>query len=106
MPTYEYECAKCGGKFDVFQKMSDKPAAKCPKCGGKGQRLISSGSGVIFKGSGFYETDYKRKSNPFDSAQDLSRAKSRDKKETKSDPSCPSAKSDSCKSCPMHKEGG
>lgn len=61
MPTYEYECEKCKCLFDVFQKMTDEPVASCPKCGGKGARLIGKGSGIIFKGSGFYATDYKNK---------------------------------------------
>lgn len=60
MPTYEYECSKCGSRFEKFQKMTDKPRSPCPKCGGKAERLISSGAGVIFKGSGFYATDYKK----------------------------------------------
>ncbi len=61
MPTYEYECRACGHRFDAFQRMSDPTRRKCPKCAKlKLQRLISGGAGVIFKGSGFYETDYKR----------------------------------------------
>ena len=60
MPNYEYECPNCG-VFEVFQKMSDKPKRKCPSCGAKVRRLIGRGAGIIFKGSGFYETDYKRK---------------------------------------------
>lgn len=61
MPTYDYECSECGETFEKFQSMSEKPIKKCPKCGKmKAERLIGSGSGVIFKGSGFYETDYKR----------------------------------------------
>ena len=61
MPTYEYECKKCGKPFDAFQRMSDPPLGQCPHCGSKRvQRLISGGGGIIFKGSGFYETDYKR----------------------------------------------
>lgn len=61
MPTYEYECEACGHTFEEFQSMSDKPLRKCPKCKKqKLQRLIGSGAGIIFKGSGFYETDYKR----------------------------------------------
>lgn len=61
MPTYEYECDSCDHVMEVFQSMTDKKLRKCPKCGKhKLQRLIGSGSGVIFKGSGFYETDYKR----------------------------------------------
>lgn len=63
MPTYEYQCQKCGHKFEELQKMTDKPLTKCPKCKkGKVIRLIGGGAGLIFKGSGFYETDYKRKS--------------------------------------------
>jgi len=61
MPTYDYECLKCNNIFEVSQKMSDKPLEKCPKCGADVRRLIGRGSGIIFKGSGFYETDYKRK---------------------------------------------
>ena len=64
MPTYDYECQKCKHIFEVFQSMADKRLEKCPKCGGKVKRLISGGAGVIFKGSGFYETDYKKKSQP------------------------------------------
>ena len=80
MPTYDYECSKCGQKFEKFQKMTDDLIKQCPKCKGKVHRLIGGGSGIIFKGTGFYETDYKRKSSP----------------DTGS--SCPS--SDKCKGCP------
>jgi putative FmdB family regulatory protein len=63
MPTYEYECSACGHGFEALQSMLEAKLTKCPKCGkAKLQRLIGSGSGMIFKGSGFYETDYKRKS--------------------------------------------
>lgn len=61
MPTYEYECGKCGFCFEKFQSMSDEPLKKCPKCRCKVKRLVGRGAGIIFKGSGFYETDYKRK---------------------------------------------
>jgi putative FmdB family regulatory protein len=64
MPTYEYECEKCGKKFDLFQSMKDDPIKKCPDCKGKVHRLLGGGSGIIFKGSGFYETDYKKKPAP------------------------------------------
>ena len=57
MPTYEYQCAK-GHAFELFQRISDKPKARCPVCGAKATRLISGGAGLIFKGSGFYITDY------------------------------------------------
>lgn len=62
MPTYEYECDACGHAFEKIQRMVDPAVRKCPKCAKlKVRRIISGGSGVIFKGSGFYETDYKRK---------------------------------------------
>ena len=64
MPTYEYECTHCGYNFEAFQKMSDKPLQKCPKCNHKVKRLIGSGSGIIFKGTGFYATDYRKKTSP------------------------------------------
>lgn len=64
MPTYDYECLACGHSFELFQKMTDKPIKTCPKCKkNKAKRLIGSGMGIIFKGSGFYETDYKRKTD-------------------------------------------
>ena len=59
MPTYEYECESCGHAFEKFQSITARPIRTCPKCGGEVTRLISAGSGVIFKGSGFYETDYR-----------------------------------------------
>ncbi|HEV8128079.1 MAG TPA: FmdB family zinc ribbon protein, partial [Candidatus Eisenbacteria bacterium] len=62
MPTYEYECLECGHRFEEFQKMSDEPIQRCPKCGGKVRRLIGTGAGMIFKGSGFYVTDYRSSS--------------------------------------------
>ena len=60
MPTYEYECDACGHQFEEFQKMGSKPILVCPECKKrKVRRLIGSGAGIIFKGSGFYETDYR-----------------------------------------------
>lgn len=59
MPTYEYECRKCGNCFEAFQSIVDEPLKRCPKCKGKVQRCIGAGAGVIFKGSGFYQTDYR-----------------------------------------------
>lgn len=66
MPTYEYECQECGHVFEAFQNMTDAPLRSCPACTGKVKRLLGTGAGVVFKGSGFYETDYKRnaKSTP------------------------------------------
>lgn len=60
MPTYEYRCPKCRHEFEKLQRMSEKPVSKCPKCGAKPERLIGAGAGLIFKGSGFYITDYKK----------------------------------------------
>jgi putative FmdB family regulatory protein len=57
MPTYGYECKSCKHTFDVFQSMKDEPVKICPKCGKTVRRLINGGTGVIFKGSGFYVTD-------------------------------------------------
>jgi putative FmdB family regulatory protein len=61
MPTYEYQCSRCGHELEAFQSMSAAPLKKCPSCGKTSlKRLISAGAGIIFKGGGFYETDYKR----------------------------------------------
>ena len=59
MPTYEYKCEECGYLFEEFQSMSADPLEICPKCNGHVHRLISSGNGFLFKGSGFYITDYR-----------------------------------------------
>jgi len=63
MPTYEYECQDCGKHFEYFQSIKAAPKKKCEECGGRLQRLVSAGSGLIFKGSGFYITDYKKSSS-------------------------------------------
>jgi len=61
MPTYDYRCDACGHEFAKFQSMKDDALVTCPECGKDSlRRLIGSGAGIIFKGSGFYETDYKR----------------------------------------------
>ena len=59
MPTYEYRCPACGGEFEKFQRMSDEPVAACPSCGANAERRLSAGAGLLFKGSGFYITDYR-----------------------------------------------
>ena len=62
MPTYEYVCPKCSHEFELFQSMRDEPLKKCPKCKKAGvKRLVGGGAGLIFKGTGFYITDYKKK---------------------------------------------
>ena len=59
MPTYEYECQKCGHRFEKFQGITEEPVKRCPECRGKVKRLLGTGAGIIFKGSGFYATDYR-----------------------------------------------
>lgn len=89
MPTYEYECKKCGKTFDVFQSMKDEPLTVCPdkKCKGKVKRLIGTGAGLIFKGSGFYITDYRsegyKKAAKSDSASSTSSSSSTKPKTSK-----------------------
>ena len=62
MPTYEYECSRCGHKFEAFQSMTAKPLRKCRKCGKNSlRRLIGAGAALLFKGEGFYATDYRSK---------------------------------------------
>mgnify|MGYP002348118924 CR=1 FL=1 len=95
MPTYDYECSSCGHVFEFYQSMLDKHLKKCPKCKKFSlQRLIGSGSGVIFKGSGFYQTDYKNQSSSY---------KESSKEEASSHPcsaGCPH------KSCPTNPSSG
>ena len=99
MPTYSYECLKCSYEFEAFQKMSEKPFTNCPQCKGNVKRLIGSGCGLIFKGKGFYVTDYKRSSSAGASGKEA-KAPSQDKKK-KSASSCPGQKDNkNCKQCP------
>ena len=67
MPTYEYKCKGCEEAFEIFQKISEDPLKSCPVCGGELKRIISGGAGIIFKGSGFYTTDYKNSSSSISS---------------------------------------
>lgn len=63
MPTYEYDCEKCGHHLEAFQSMKDEPLVKCPECGKNSlKRAIGTGAGLLFKGSGFYCTDYRSSS--------------------------------------------
>lgn len=59
MPTYEYKCKSCERKFEVYQSITADPLTECEECGGEVERLISAGGGLLFKGSGFYITDYR-----------------------------------------------
>ncbi len=90
MPTYEYECQACGHAFDELQAMSDAKLTKCPKCHkNKLARLIGSGSGMIFKGTGFYETDYKKKTAP--AATDKGASDKKDSSKPTGSPAAPAA---------------
>jgi putative FmdB family regulatory protein len=104
MPTYDYACDSCGHRFEQFQSITAEASRKCPKCGKMSlRRLIGAGAGVIFKGSGFYQTDYRtdsyaKASKSEKTALDSSVASGKDtggtaKKETKSD-TCTEGKSD------------
>lgn len=80
MPTYDYKCEACGHEFEEFQTMTAKALRKCPKCGKlKLKRLIGSGMQPIFKGSGFYETDYVKKSKPAEGGESKPAAKTESK---------------------------
>lgn len=59
MPTYEYRCTACENEFEKFQRISEEPGAECPECGAASERLMSAGAGLLFKGDGFYITDYR-----------------------------------------------
>ncbi|NOY74925.1 MAG: zinc ribbon domain-containing protein [Kiritimatiellaeota bacterium] len=84
MPTYEYECESCGHYLEAFQSMTAAHFKKCPECGKDAlKRKIGAGAGIIFKGSGFYETDYKKKDAPKESDGD---SKKEGKSETKGEP--------------------
>lgn len=78
MPTYPYRCRACGHEFEEFQSITEEPLTACPKCGGEIHRVISGGAGLIFKGSGFYVTDYRKDSYSKDAARDKSNAGSSD----------------------------
>jgi putative FmdB family regulatory protein len=85
MPLYEYQCTKCGHRFEKIQKFSDKKITKCPECGGKVEQTISAPA-VQFKGSGWYVTDYAKKSGSSASSDNGGKdSKEKDSKEAKKD---------------------
>jgi putative FmdB family regulatory protein len=95
MPTYEYECKSCGYNFDVFQNIKDEPLKTCPECGKEVRRLINGGTGVIFKGGGFYVTD-KGGTGGKPGGKTTDSPKAPETKTSESSP-CPScAKSETC----------
>ena len=106
MPTYEYECQACGKVHEIFHGMSAPRPRKCPSCGKlKLKKLLSGGAGFIFKGDGFYTTDYRSKDYKDDAKKDKESATPK-KSDSKSDSkSCESSgSSDTCKSCPSAKK--
>ena len=97
MPTYDYECDACGHAWELFQRIVEDPIKKCPECNKKkARRLFGTGSAVMFKGSGFYETDYRSESykKGAKAAKD-SKAPKSDSKSKKSDSSSSSGSSSS-----------
>ena len=97
MPTYEYQCDACGYRFERFQSITARSIRKCPECGKqKVQRLISAGAGFIFKGSGFYETDYRSEQYKKDANAD-SEASKKSAESSKKKDSSSGGKSDSKK---------
>ena len=88
MPTYEYRCPD-GHHFELFQKMSDEPRAECPVCGRESQRLLSGGAGFVFKGAGFYATDYRSDSYTKDASREKPKEESKDSPAGGSPPDSP-----------------
>jgi putative FmdB family regulatory protein len=87
MPTYEYVCKSCGNELELFQSMKDAPKRKCPKCGKNTlERKIGLGAAVIFKGSGFYQTDYRSEAYKKSAEAEKPAAKSDSKSDGKSEP--------------------
>ena len=82
MPTYDYQCSSCGYRFEKLQSIKDDPLSLCPECEGPVRRLIGAGVGIIFKGSGFYTTDYKKTSSSMSTPSNGSSKKEETKKES------------------------
>lgn len=100
MPTYDYKCTACDHTWELFQSIKAEPEKKCPECGKKkAQRLIGAGAGLIFKGSGFYITDYRSKSYSDAAKADTTKSESSSKSESsKSESSSTKSESSSTKS--------
>ena len=94
MPTYEYRCGGCQNEFEKIQKMSEEPRAECPVCGAEATRRLSGGAGLLFKGSGFYITDYRSDSYKEAAKKETEAAKpASEGKSAESKPVKPEAKS-------------
>ena len=101
MPTYDYRCNACGHKFELFQSMTAKPLKVCPECGKRRvERLIGTGAALLFKGSGFYQTDYR--SDSYTKGSDAEKKAAEPKTESKSDAK-PDAKPESAPAAPAAK---
>ena len=106
MPTYEYVCSACGHEMEVFQSMKDAALKKCPACGKmKLSRKIGLGAGLIFKGSGFYETDYKRSVEKSEGGKSDDKSKGESKSESKPESGSKSTGGDASKKKPEAKTG-
>ncbi len=95
MPTYDYRCEACKHEFSLFQSITAEPCDTCPECGGKVRRLIGAGAGIIFKGDGFYETDYKRKRRGSGAGTERKESESKDSGSESKESSSESKSSDS-----------
>ncbi|MHC4133020.1 MAG: FmdB family zinc ribbon protein [Planctomycetota bacterium] len=103
MPTYEYRCDDCGHEFEEFQSIKANSLRKCPDCGKNGlKRLLGTGAGIIFKGSGFYQTDYRSESYKTGAKKEKD-SKSSTKSESKKTKT-ESSQKDKCKTCPKKKK--
>jgi len=106
MPLYEYQCSKCGHRFERIQKFSDRPVTACPKCKGKVEKLLSSPA-IQFKGTGWYVTDYGSKGHTKgagETADDAGKSKEKESKETKEAPAKEKTREDKKEEKKDHKE--
>ena len=95
MPTYDYKCLECDNQFEKFQGITESPLEECPECNGKVKRLIGAGAGLIFKGSGFYITDYRSEGYKESEKKDKKSTEKSNKSDKKSDTSSKSTGSTS-----------
>ena len=103
MPTYDYRCEACQHEWELFQKMSDDPVKTCPVCKKrKATRLFGTGAAIVFKGSGFYETDYRSES--YKKGEKKAKEESKPKSESKSDSKGSGNKTESSKKTPSSKK--
>lgn len=91
MPTYDYECCDCGKKFELFQKMTDEPLTACGSCQGRVRRLVGAGAAVIYKGGGFYTTEYR--------SEEYKQKARQEQQQSSGAPACPAAATCKEKTC-------